>query len=393
MGKEQGGTTGGQEGTQDKVQTNEVVGVIEKRRTAECWGGEEYLTKWDNGEQRWISKLEVQTMKGTDADKIYKEREFVRESRTTFAEHMRDDGIEAAQTTWDYTWREFLLYAQRGDGGKIAKENVIIDGGGELKKDREPHPTLYPGEVVGNSEVGEETRMRGRNMARLTERARDNKRKQDRKGETYGEKRARLARGGEGSRLIPAGREDTVARKLLGGHDGRGRYTVFKDDTLDLAHEAEYAGHPILRLFTRPEEIEQGTHKFMTSEDIQQMNGVGGKKLTYETLSTALTLHEKHDFHVAAATDGAKKGGTKDRTESQRISETTYGVWQGPESTKILREERREATTLQERLGVQLNQTDKVQAIEQGTLSGRLGDSATSVEAELFAIFAILRKV
>eukprot|EP00965_Chrysotila_dentata_P076513 2526397-Pleurochrysis_carterae.AAC.1 len=36
---------------------------------------------------------------------------------------------------------------------------------------------------------------------------------------------------------------------------------------------------------------------------------------------------------------------------------------------------------------------DKVQAIEQGILSGRLGDSATSAEAELFAIFAILRKV
>eukprot|EP00965_Chrysotila_dentata_P261640 6214322-Pleurochrysis_carterae.AAC.4 len=36
---------------------------------------------------------------------------------------------------------------------------------------------------------------------------------------------------------------------------------------------------------------------------------------------------------------------------------------------------------------------DKVQAVEQGMLSGRLGDSATSAEAELFAIFAILRKV
>eukprot|EP00965_Chrysotila_dentata_P059356 1969710-Pleurochrysis_carterae.AAC.1 len=136
-------------------------------------------------------------------------------------------------------------------------------------------------------------------MTRLTERARDNKNKQDRKGETYGEKRARLASGGEGTRLvsdkptrkegggeweIPAGREDTVARKLLGGHDGRGGYTVFKDDTMDLAHEAEYAGHPILRLFTRPGEIEQGTNKFVTSEDIRQMNGVGSKKLTYEMI-------------------------------------------------------------------------------------------------------------
>eukprot|EP00965_Chrysotila_dentata_P249599 6208978-Pleurochrysis_carterae.AAC.4 len=47
---------GGQEGRQDEAQTNKVVGVIEKRRTAECWGGEEYLTRWHNGEQRWIHK-------------------------------------------------------------------------------------------------------------------------------------------------------------------------------------------------------------------------------------------------------------------------------------------------------------------------------------------------
>eukprot|EP00965_Chrysotila_dentata_P262186 6214496-Pleurochrysis_carterae.AAC.1 len=162
---------------------------------------------------------------------------------------------------------------------------------------------------------------------------------------------------------------------------------------MDLAHEAEYARHPILRLFTRPEENEQGLHKFITTEDTRQMNGAEGKKLTYEAISAALSLHEKHDFHVAVATDGAKKGGTKDRMETQRISETTYGVWQGPESARILKGKQREANTLQERLGVQLNHMDKLQAVEQGMLSGRLGDSATSAEAELFAILAVLRKV
>eukprot|EP00965_Chrysotila_dentata_P134906 4462438-Pleurochrysis_carterae.AAC.2 len=123
------------------------------------------------------------------------------------------------------------------------------------------------------------------------------------------------------------------------------------------------------------------------------MNRAEGKKLTYDALRVALSLHEMHEFHVAVATDGAKKGGTKDRTEAQRISETTYGVWQGPESAKILRDKQRMANSLQDRLGIQLNQTDKLHAVEQGILSGRLGDSATSAEAELFAIFAILRKV
>eukprot|EP00965_Chrysotila_dentata_P034571 1151224-Pleurochrysis_carterae.AAC.1 len=75
------------------------------------------------------------------------------------------------------------------------------------------------------------------------------------------------------------------------------------------------------------------------------------------------------------------------------MADTTYGVWQGPDSVEILKIKMREATTLQKRLGVGLNQTDKMRAIEQGVLSGRLGDSATVAEAELFAIFAIMRKI
>eukprot|EP00965_Chrysotila_dentata_P240907 6203988-Pleurochrysis_carterae.AAC.2 len=56
---------------------------------------------------------------------------------------------------------------------------------------------------------------------------------------------------------------------------------------------------------------------------------------------------------------------------------------------------REKATALQARLGIKLDQTEKLQVVEQGVLSGRLGDSATTpAEAELFAVlFAILRKV
>eukprot|EP00965_Chrysotila_dentata_P036001 1198178-Pleurochrysis_carterae.AAC.3 len=125
---------------------------------------------------------------------------------------------------------------------------------------------------------------------------------------------------------------------LLGGQDGRGKYKVFKDDTMELAHEEEYAGHPILRLFTRPEEMENGQHTRMSKEDISHMNGMDGKKLTHKTIQVAMALHERQNFHLAVATDGAEKGETQDRMESQKVSETTYGVWQGPESAEILRE-------------------------------------------------------
>eukprot|EP00965_Chrysotila_dentata_P149993 4953928-Pleurochrysis_carterae.AAC.1 len=162
---------------------------------------------------------------------------------------------------------------------------------------------------------------------------------------------------------------------------------------MDIAHEEKYAGHPILRLFTRPEEMENGTYMHLSKEDVAHMNTVSGKKLTHDTLNVAMSLHERHSFHLAVATDGAKKGGTKDRGETQRLSETTCGVWHGPDSVKILEIKRREASALQKRLGARLEQTDKTRAIEQGVLSGRLGDSATAAEAELFAIFAIMRKI
>eukprot|EP00965_Chrysotila_dentata_P232292 6198875-Pleurochrysis_carterae.AAC.1 len=127
--------------------------------------------------------------------------------------------------------------------------------------------------------------------------------------------------------------------------------------------------------------MENGLYMRMSKEHMGlHMNGASGKKHIHDTLHVAMSIHEKHAFHIAVATDVAKKGGTKDRTETQRLSETTYGVWQGPESAEILRSKRREATALQERLGVELNQMDKICAVEQGTLSGRLGDSATAAE-------------
>eukprot|EP00965_Chrysotila_dentata_P137256 4540039-Pleurochrysis_carterae.AAC.1 len=51
-GRHKGELLGSQEGMRERTRKERVLGVIEKRRTAECWGGEEYLTKWDNGVQR-----------------------------------------------------------------------------------------------------------------------------------------------------------------------------------------------------------------------------------------------------------------------------------------------------------------------------------------------------
>eukprot|EP00965_Chrysotila_dentata_P062222 2061345-Pleurochrysis_carterae.AAC.1 len=100
----------------------------------------------------------------------------------------------------------------------------------------------------------------------------------------------------------------------------------------------------------------------MAKEDVAHMNLASGKKLTYDTLNVAMTLHERHTFHLAVATDGSKKGGSKDRGETQRLSESTYGVWHGPDSAVILKNKRKEATVLQKRIGVTLDQMDKIRA-------------------------------
>eukprot|EP00965_Chrysotila_dentata_P168395 5560839-Pleurochrysis_carterae.AAC.2 len=107
----------------EKEQKRKVSMIREKRKTAECWGGEEYLIEWDDGEQKWVSRSDVEKMNGEETDAILKARELITERPVTFAEHMIDYGIEAEQHSWNFTWREFLRYAQRGDRGGSAKEN------------------------------------------------------------------------------------------------------------------------------------------------------------------------------------------------------------------------------------------------------------------------------
>eukprot|EP00965_Chrysotila_dentata_P185019 6107846-Pleurochrysis_carterae.AAC.1 len=176
-------------------------------------------------------------MNGGEADSILKARELITEGPVTFAEHMIDYGLEAEQYSWSLTWREFLNYAQRGERGESAKENVRIEEQREETRTREPHPTLYPGEVEGENEEGGERGQQRRNRRDLTNRARTNQHKRERRKETYYGKKMRLIEGGDGTRKVsdrpeqkPGGgewelpplHEDTDARKLIGGLDGRG---------------------------------------------------------------------------------------------------------------------------------------------------------------------------
>eukprot|EP00965_Chrysotila_dentata_P019641 652348-Pleurochrysis_carterae.AAC.2 len=100
-----------------------------------------------------------------------------------------------------------------------------------------------------------------RNMRGLTDRARSNQHRQERKEETYKNKRMRIADGENGTRRVserpeqkpeggewelPPYKEGIAARRLPVGQDGRGMQRVFKDEAMNLAHDEKCAGHPIL---------------------------------------------------------------------------------------------------------------------------------------------------
>eukprot|EP00965_Chrysotila_dentata_P025443 845662-Pleurochrysis_carterae.AAC.3 len=141
-------------------------------------------------------------MNGAEAELIHRARELVMKGPATFADHIVDYGVEAGQQTWSFTRREFLKYAQKGDRWRSAKENARIDEQKKETSTRESHPTLYPGEVVGEDGARPELGRQRRNMRGLTDRAKANQHRQERKAETHQNKRIRLAKGENGIRRV-----------------------------------------------------------------------------------------------------------------------------------------------------------------------------------------------
>eukprot|EP00965_Chrysotila_dentata_P224489 6194199-Pleurochrysis_carterae.AAC.2 len=176
---------------------------------------------------------------GADAQTVHKARELITESIVTFTEHIKDDGVDGTQKSWNHTWCEILRYAQWGERRRTAKENARSRSEEtDETRVKEPCLTLYPGEVVGDKETNKEIERRRQNMGQLTDRAKNNKHRQERRNETQREKRMRLAKGENGTRkvsdaperkigggewkMLPR-QEDTAARRLL-GQDERGRH-------------------------------------------------------------------------------------------------------------------------------------------------------------------------
>eukprot|EP00965_Chrysotila_dentata_P245742 6206746-Pleurochrysis_carterae.AAC.2 len=110
-----------------------------------------------------------------------------------------------------------------------------MDSRKEDVNNRETHPTLYPGEVVGENGDSKEPVRHRRSIGKLTGRAKTNQQRRERNEEIHKNKRLRLAEGESGSRRVsekPEPRQgggelqlpqytvDTrTARGLMGGQD------------------------------------------------------------------------------------------------------------------------------------------------------------------------------
>eukprot|EP00965_Chrysotila_dentata_P111858 3699342-Pleurochrysis_carterae.AAC.1 len=177
-------------------------------------------------------------MNGADALTIHKARGLIAESIVAFTEHMKDEGIDGTQNSWNHTWGECLGYAQRGGRGGTAKENMRIREETDEMRVREPYPTLYPGGIAGDAGTNRGTGRGRQNMGQLTDRARNNQHRQKRRNETQREKRMRLAKGENGTRVV----SDVPERKIGRGsgkcsHDKRtSRQGDYLEDKIGEGH-------------------------------------------------------------------------------------------------------------------------------------------------------------
>eukprot|EP00965_Chrysotila_dentata_P234910 6200436-Pleurochrysis_carterae.AAC.1 len=105
-----------------------------------------------------------------------------------------------------------------------------------------------------------------------------------------------------------------------------------------------------------------------------------------------MALHEKFYFHLAVATDGAKKGGRRTGWNHRRYRRPHMGYGKARNRRKYseIKGKRRQRYT---KVRNQTESDRQTASSRTGTPKRKTGGSATSAEAELFAIFAILRKV
>ena len=117
-----------------------------------------------------------------------------------------------------------------------------------------------------------------------------------------------------------------------------------------------------------------------------------GVKLYQQFIQLALALHDRHDFTDAAATDGSKQtADTQPPHSTIKHGQTTYGVWEGACFPDLTPGQQAWRTRLRKGRGP--SPADVAAAAASGVYGRRIGDTASVLDAELYAIYSYLRRV
>ena len=410
--------------------------IIASRRTPTCVGGWEYLIKWkdtqgDGTPHKDTWEPETQLILGNEMkDNMERARGDNLRRPATFGEWLdiqtkrgdtrctgvqqhcknnqaRQTRAEKTNSTWSNTWKLFLEYAAqkkntyvhnikelparagRNGGEWTCTEHTQTNYLGEHIAYKEPDGTMKTKRIMSLTPCTDKDREISNDL-RVT---RNTIQKRIDEDAQYREHNSENTTIPPNYPLHEVNSTDTSTTLFKTVHPGEKGYTLIND--------ADILKDPVLRTFLRSDELEArtGTIRLKNGKlarmDRRERRLMGERRSTYTSADAAriaIALHFRHHFTHAAAVDGSKAGEKEDENgipytneeaeemeEELRLGACAYGYWEGPRFGKTT------PTTATTR---EVNQ-----AIQAGMGGGKLPDSWSIADAEVYAVLAYLKRV
>ena len=398
----------------------EVEELRAARRAPACYGGMEYLVKWEG--EGWPDSWEPKAACATSGLAAERRRaETTRMVPTSFGEWLgwraSGGGVEAreARAVRDRmkdteamgdlrnAWRLFVIYsedASRWDVNDNARDVPPAETGEEGWV-RDEVQTFYRGSLeVEKGEDGKEHRRWVTSLEAHTaaERARAEECRVgvdevSKREAADGRARAEAQERGESTYESPLPSTmplERIERDAETGRVWRGR----DDPGFELARDRAILADPVARLLLRSDSLEQGAEVEMRRGRCARFDRASSKVMrgraavaqSARVARVLLALHAAHHFTRAAATDGSKAGGRDEERGGERagVSRTAYGIFEGASPY---------GKVVEGVADVQATPDEELAAFGEAMYGGRLPDSWQIADAEMWAIFRYLCRV
>ena len=409
-----------------------VKQVVAARRAPECRGGHEYLIDWEGDYARsWepavnlkggaemeeeLHRARSQHMVPTSYHEWLTERaeggdvNASRAARLALRQLRKPADASAGKGDWALAWRLFVSYSEAATSLDMSKPNApdLCAEEATIKgwTCQDEWQTCFQGKkvtdmaastgkekwVVGldastewEKERPADRRVTEDEVARRTQRDRGRRMEAEERGEQ------------EYASDLPEGAAAFARMAWEEGQKGR----VFKgrdDAGHELVRDRLLAKDPVTRLFMRYAGLEAEGGKVITTAgesvtvDRKGRKVLRGRKAVCESgllMRVCLALHAAHKFTHAAATDGSKaeepeKGEEAEPGAEEHMGRTAFGVWWG---IKLF------GTEVEGEQDVEATEQEVAAACGAAFEGGRLPNSWEVIDAELWAIFTVLRRV